>query len=78
MNRSDSRSTHSSVADAYYEAKKNKKPLADDNLILPQGSLDQTSHVEGMDKIEINSDRHPFSVITESSKANTGDTFGKL
>ena len=77
LNRSDSTSTHSSVSDAYYEAKKNKKPLTDINLILPQSSFDQTSQVEGMSKIDMNSDRHPFSVITESSKAYTGDEFGK-
>ena len=77
LNRSDSTSTHSSLSDAYYEAKKNKKPLTDINLILPQNSFDQTSQVEGMSKIDINSDRHPFSVITESSKAYTCDEFGK-
>ena len=36
------------------------------------------SEIEGISKIDIVSDHHPFSEISETSKANTCDEFGKL
>ena len=36
------------------------------------------SLIEGISRIDIISDHHPFSEISESSKANTCDEFGKL
>ena len=91
LNRSES-STHSSMSsksETYYEVKKNKKRLAKRESIksLPQRSMEfqngfnntKRSEIEGLSRIDIVSDRHPFSnsEISETSKAQTCDEFGK-
>lgn len=46
---------------------------------FPNNDFDNVkrSEIEGLSKIDIVSDHHPFSVFSESSKANTCDEFGK-